>query len=332
MSEPPARQSPLSELRWHPFLQQWVAVATNRQDRPQMPAEGCPFCPGSGRVPASYDVHLYPNDFPAFHFDNPPFSAEGDPFKTTGARGACDVVLYSPDHNLLPSQLSVDQWEKVAGLWTRRTKDLFAHPDVEYVAVFENTGVAIGVTMPHPHGQIYALPFIPPLVQTELKSAAEYYDVRGECLYCRLLADEIEDGRRVVAATEDFVAFLPFYGRFPSEMQICPRRHCGSLIDLSTQGQRSLASITSVVRQKYDNLWGKPMPLMMLLRQRPAKGSHPYFHFHVDILPIQRSAKKLKYLASMESGTGTFLNDTLPEEQAALLRETGPALGVKPET
>src|SRR5690242_11688429 len=157
MSERPKSQSPLSELRWHPFLKQWVAVATNRQDRPQMPEDWCPFCPGSARVPDSYEVFLYPNDFPAFRFDNPPFTAGGDLYRTTGARGTCDVVLYSQDHNLLPSQLSVDQWQKVIELWTRRTAELYAQRDVEYVAVFENTGVAIGVTMPHPHGQIYAL-------------------------------------------------------------------------------------------------------------------------------------------------------------------------------
>ena len=290
-----------------------------------MPEGACPFCPGSGRVPDSYDVHLYPNDFPAFSFDNPPFAAEGGLFRTTGARGACDVVVYSPDHNVLPSQLSVEHWEKVVELWTRRTAELFAHPDIEYVVVFENTGVAIGVTMPHPHGQIYALPFIPPLVQTELSSAREYSNARGECLYCRLRASEVADGRRVVTEAGAFVAFLTFYGRFPGEMQICPRRHFGSLSDLSSSERRELAEILSIVRRKYDNLWKAPMPLMMLLRQRPAKGDHLYFHFHIDILPIQRSAAKLKYLASMESGTGTFLNDTLPEEQAALLRAKEPA-------
>ena len=297
-----------------------------------MPEDWCPFCPGSGRVPDSYEVFLYPNDFPAFCFDNPSFTAGGDLFKASGARGTCDVVLYSEDHNLLPSRLSAEQWEKVIELWTRRTAELYAQRDVEYVAVFENTGLAIGVTMPHPHGQIYALPFIPPLVQTELDSAKEYSDTNGECLYCRLRAAEMVDGRRVVASNEEFVAFLPFYGRFPGEMQICPRRHFGSLVELSNQERRGLAAILSIARQKFDHLWGAPMPLMMLLRQRPAKGSHLYFHFHIDILPIQRGPAKLKYLASMESGTGTFLNDTRPEDQAALLRAKEPVLPIKSGT
>jgi UDPglucose--hexose-1-phosphate uridylyltransferase len=315
---------PTSELRWHPLLRQWVAVAALRQDRPQMPANWCPFDPGSGHVPEHYDVHLYSNDFPAFSFHNPPFSPEPGLFAKTGAQGACDVVLYSPDHNLPPSQLSVEQWGKVIELWTRRTSELFAIDVIEYVAVFENTGEAIGVTMPHPHGQIYAFPFTPPLVATELDSARAHFEEIRECLYCGIVRGEIEDGRRMVAENASFVAFLPFYGRFPTELSIYARRHLAALGDLSETEAHEFAEILSIVRRKYDGLYGFPMPLMMLVRQRPAKGDHSYFHFHVDFLPIQRSRKKLKYLASVESGTGTFLNDTQAEVQAQRMREAEP--------
>jgi UDPglucose--hexose-1-phosphate uridylyltransferase len=202
---------------------------------------------------------------------------------------------------------------------------LFAHADIRYVSVFENAGVAIGVTMSHPHGQIYGLPFIPPLVQRELDSAELYYREHSECLYCRILAKELKDGRRLVAYNSSFVAFLPFFGRFPTEMQICARRHLDALQQLTEAERQDLASLLKIVRQKYDNLYGFPMPLMMLLRQRPAKGDHPYFHFHIDFLPIQRSPTKLKYLAAVESGNGMFLNDTRAEEQAILLREAAPS-------
>ena len=292
-----------------------------------MPADWCPFCPGSGKVPDHYDVYLYPNDFAAFSFDNAPFSPEAGVFRSTGAQGACDVVLYSPDHKLPPSQLTTEQWGKIIDLWTGRTVELFAAPVVQYVAIFENTGEAIGVTMPHPHGQIYAFPFVPPLANTELDSAAEYFADNGdECLYCRILKSEVEDGRRLVAENDHFVAFLPFFGRFPTELQIYAKRHFGLLADLSGNEKKSLAEILSIVRRKYDNLYGFQLPLMMLVLQASAKGEHPYFHFHVEFLPIQRSAKKLKYLAAVESGTGTFLNDTRAEEQAAKMRETEPRL------
>lgn len=313
------------ELRWHPLLRQWVAVATHRQDRPQLPEDWCPFCPGSGRVPERYDVYLYPNDFPAFALNSEPFDPDAASlFGRTGPRGACDVVLYHSGHTKLPSQLTPGHWRKIVDLWTRRTAELAAVPDVQYVYVFENTGVAIGVTMPHPHGQIYAFPFLPPLVKTELSAASDFFARHAECLYCRVLAGEIEQGVRIVAQNDSFVAFVPFFARWPSEVQIYSRRHAGALMDLSDREANDLAALIQIIRRKYDNLYGFPLPLMMIVRQRPAKGEHPYFHFHVEFYPIQRSATKLKYLASVESGAGTFLNDTLAEERAEALRAAEP--------
>jgi UDPglucose--hexose-1-phosphate uridylyltransferase len=319
----------VNELRWHPLLREWVVIADLRQNRPQMPTHGCPFCPGSGRVPDRYEVYLYPNDFAAFRLDNPPFDAsaannDSALFRTTGARGVTDVVLYHPNHNLTPAQMSAAHWLKVVELWTSRYREMVANPDIRYIHIFENTGAAIGVTMPHPHGQIYSFPYVPPLIERELCSAREYYERDERCIYCDLLGRELAEGVRVVSQNDHFVAFVPFAGRFPAEMQICPRRHLGGLPDLRAEEAASLASTIKLVRMKYDNLFGFPMPLMMVLRHPPAKGEHPYFHFHIDFYPIQRSATKLKYLAGVETGAGTFLNDTVPEETARELRETEP--------
>ena len=314
----------MSELRWHPLLRQWVAVAANRQDRPQMPKDWCPFDPGSGRVPSDYDVLIYPNDFAAFTPDSEPFSPEPGLFHKTGARGVCDVVLYHPRHNLPPSAMSVDHWRNVAGLWRRRFVELGTHPDIQYIYIFENTGEAIGVTMPHPHGQIYAFPFIPPFIQTELDSAANHFRDQNECLYCRILKEELADGRRLVTENAAFVDFVPFFARYPGETQIYSRRHFGSLAQMTESELSELAAIIKAMRMKYDSLYGFPMPLMMILRQAPAKGDWPEFHFHIDFYPIQRSATKLKYIAGVESGAGTFLNDTIAEEKAEELRKTPP--------
>ena len=279
-------------------------------------------------MPEHYDVHLYPNDFAAFSFANKPYAelGAGNLFQTTGAQGACDVVLYSPNHNELPSALTMAQWGKVVKLWTSRTEELRALREVAYVQVFENTGVAIGVTMPHPHGQIYAFPFLPPMVANEVNSAAEFYAHAGACLHCRVLEEELADRRRIVSENANFVAFAPFYGRFPAEVHIYARRHFGRLAEMNVRECQDLADLLSVVRRKYDNLYGFPMPLMMMVRQTPAHGEHPYYHFHIQFLPIQRSATKLKYLAGIESGAGTFLNDTRAEDEAARLRETEPRI------
>ncbi len=188
----------MHQLRWHALLQQWVVVTTERQDRPQMPADWCPFDPGSGHVPDDYDVYLYPNDFPAFSPATEPFAPQPGLFAETGARGACDVVLYSPQHTLAPSKLGVDTWRKIVDLWTERTRQHAENPDIALVAAFENCGAAVGVTMPHPHGQIYAMPFISPNIQKELASALEYakanaWRVLVLCARARRVEERIKD-------------------------------------------------------------------------------------------------------------------------------------------
>jgi UDPglucose--hexose-1-phosphate uridylyltransferase len=318
------RMDAAAELRWNALLREWVSVAAHRQGRPQMPSAGCPFCPGSGRVPDDYDVHLYANDFAAFRLDHPPIDAKPGLFASAGARGTTDVVLYHPSHNLTPAQLSAEHWRKVIALWTARYQELAAHPDVQYAYIFENAGAAVGVTMPHPHGQIYGFPFVPQLIGRELAAASEYHASEKECLYCRMLQAELADGRRIVKENDSFVAFVPYAARFPAEIQICARRHLGALPELRANEAADLAAILKLVRSKYDNLFGFPMPLMMLLRHPPAKGEHPYFHLHIDFYPIQRSAAKLKYLAGVETGAGVFLNDTVAEDKARELRETEP--------
>jgi UDPglucose--hexose-1-phosphate uridylyltransferase len=291
----------MGELRWHPLLREWVVVTTNRQDRPQRPEHWCPFCPGSGRVPDQYDVYLYPNDFPAFSFDDP------------DAPGACDVVLYSPDHNRLPSELPLPQWEKVVALWTRRTAELCADSRVKHVAVFENTGEAVGVSMPHPHGQIYALPFVPPRVEREWAAASDFRLEQKRCLHCEVLQRQRQEPLRVVEENECFTAFVPSFARFPYEMQLFLNRHARSLPELTDEEAHSLAGILLSLRKRYDSLFGKQMPLMMMLQQT--------MHFYVEFLPLQRSAEKLKYLASVESSLGTFLEDVNPESAAESLRK-----------
>jgi UDPglucose--hexose-1-phosphate uridylyltransferase len=290
-----------------------------------MPANWCPFDPGSGLVPDQYDVYLYPNDFPAFSPQADPFEPDTELFGETGPRGACDVVLYSPNHTLAPSKLSVETWRKVIDLWRSRTAEHAANPDIAFVAAFENCGEAVGVTMPHPHGQIYSMPFVPPVVVRELQSTQEFAAWNGgACLFCRLLEEELKAGIRVVAADPHWVAFVPHAARFPAEINLYPRRHVRTLLDLNEAELASLAHMLSIVRRKYDNLYGFLLPLMMAVKQAPLRQSEPVYHFHLQFLPLQRSPTKLKYLATVETAFGTFLADTAPEDMAAQLRKCEP--------
>jgi UDPglucose--hexose-1-phosphate uridylyltransferase len=290
-----------------------------------MPEDWCPFCPGSGRVPEHYDVYIYPNDFPALAIPAPPPALVGDElYKVRRSHGKCDVVLYHPDHHTSLPQLPLSHLVKLVRLWRRRFTELKATPGIKYVLIFENKGAVIGVTMPHPHGQIYAFPLIPPRLEKELAAARAYWRRRRRCLYCDILKTERRDGRRVIAENRSFTAFVPFYARWPYEVHIFPRRHLGALDEFRPSEERALAEILKWVTLKYDNLFQMSFPYMMVLHQSPTRARFPYFHFHIEFYPPHRSKDKLKYLASVESGAGTFLNDSLAEEKAAELRAVLP--------
>ncbi|MBQ3048836.1 MAG: galactose-1-phosphate uridylyltransferase, partial [Oscillospiraceae bacterium] len=216
----------MAELRWNPMTKDWVMIASHRQNRPQMPKNWCPFCPGSGKVPDSYDVLKYDNDFPALSVTPPqPDDVANGFFKTAPAYGKCEVVLYSPEHNGKLTDLSGEHLKKLAELWTERFNALSADENIKYVFIFENRGEVVGVTMPHPHGQIYGYSFIPKKIALEIDSAAEYYDENGRCLFCDMLDNEREFGKRIIFENEHFTVFLPFFTEYPYGVYIMPRRH-----------------------------------------------------------------------------------------------------------
>lgn len=315
----------MTELRWNPTLRDWVSTASHRQNRPQMPRDWCPFCPGSGRVPDDYDVYIYPNDFAAFTIPAQLPAIQGDDFyPVRPSHGRCDVVLYHPDHNTSIPQIPVEHLTRLVKTWRQRFEEMKATPGIRYVLIFENKGEVIGVTMPHPHGQIYSLPLVPPIIKREMAAARAHHHRHRRCLFCDILQRERKDKLRIVAENRAFTAFIPFYARWPYEVHIYPRRHLGALDEFKPSEEASLAEMLKWVTQKYDNLFSMSFPYMMLLHQAPTRGRHPYFHFHIEFYPPHRSKEKLKYLASIETGAGTFLNDSLAEEKAAELRRVAP--------
>ena len=173
----------MAELRWNPLIKDWVMIASHRQGRPQMPKDWCPFCPGSGKVPDSFDVLKYDNDFPALSQNPPvPDDVANDFFKTAESYGKCEVILYSSDHTVTLPQLPAFHIRKIVDLWTQRFVELSKDEKIKYIFIFENRGEVVGVTMPHPHGQIYGYSFIPKRIETELLSCGEHYKKTGKCL------------------------------------------------------------------------------------------------------------------------------------------------------
>ena len=312
----------MGELRWNPIQGQWVIVAAHRRKRPHRPQGWCPFCPDSDKVPDQYDVYAYPNDFPALMEKPPVPDVEGslicpvDPLK-----GACEVVLYSPKHEETLADLSIDHMIKLIDLWRERYETLGSKDFVKYVLIFENRGEVIGVTMTHPHGQIYAYPFIPPRPQRELENEERYWVEKKRCLGCDIIHSEVDDGRRIIVDDPNWVAFVPFFAAYPYEVHISPRRHVQSLSDLSSGEVSSFATVLKTVVRKYDNLFGFSFPYMMIFNQQPTDGSkYEYHHFRVEFYPPLMDDKNIRYIAGSETGSGVQVNPTDIEAKAKELK------------
>ncbi len=319
----------MSELRWHPLLGEWVATATHRQERTFLPpADFCPLCPTKpGGFPteipaATYDIVVFENRFPSLRPDPPaPAVAGTELYPVRPGQGECEVIVYTPNHQATLATEPVEQIDKLVQVWTDRFAELGARAYIDYVFIFENKGEAIGVTLHHPHGQIYGYPFVPPRVQRELEQAHAHHAQTGRCLLCDIIGAEQLDGQRIVAANDSFVAYIPFFARYPYEVHISSTRHLQALTDMSRDEQRALAAIIKQIISAYDRLFDISFPYMMVLHQRPTDGrAYAYYHFHIEFYPPLRTQTKLKYLAGSETGAGMFINDTLAEEKAAELR------------
>jgi UDPglucose--hexose-1-phosphate uridylyltransferase len=255
---------------------------------------------------------------------NPPEPAvEGSEFyPVEPGIGICEVVLYSSEHDSTLALQPISQFEKLIRVWSDRFEELSKHDFANYIFIFENRGTQIGVTLTHPHGQIYAYPFIPPVVARELANSKQYNEEKGSCLVCDIRKKEVEDGRRVVASSDTWTAYIPFFARWPYEVHITPSRHLQSLPELNDLEISGLAEVMKKVLMAYDKLFDVPMPYLMVMHPKPSDGvDYDHYHFHIELYPFLRSANKLKYLAGSETGAGMFINDTLPEEKAEDLRK-----------
>jgi UDPglucose--hexose-1-phosphate uridylyltransferase len=201
-------------------------------------------------------------------------------------------------------------------VWKDRYVDLSMRPGIEYVYIFENKGHEIGVTLTHPHGQIYGYPFIPKVIRIRHEAEEEYFQEHGRTLQQAWLAAELAQSKRVVWRSEYWTALVPFFARLPYEVHILPNRPVCHIGQLSATERHELARALRSIASKYDRLFGFSMPYVMSIFQSRI----PNTGFEVEFAPPYRTKDRLKYLAGSESGCGIFINDTLPEETAAQLR------------
>jgi UDPglucose--hexose-1-phosphate uridylyltransferase len=298
----------VSNLRFNELRGEQVDYAIHRQDRTFLPSrEHCPLDPTRPGGPTteipSFEIAVFENKFPAF----------------VAPQGVAEVVVYTEVHDGSLATLPPSQAEDLMWVWRHRYEELGAREDVQYVFIFENRGVEVGVTLHHPHGQIYGYPFIPPVAALELAADER---LQG-CAPCVLLERELAGGVRLVYESEHVVIYVPYAARWAYEAHVVLREHRASIAECTPQELRALAGALQTLVRGYDAVFDRPFPYVMAVHQAPTGGAEQsrHGHLHIEFYPPLRTAQKLKFLAGSEQGAGAFISDTLPEETAASLRE-----------
>lgn len=338
--KPPASRG-VWEERWHPLREEWVVVAAHRQNRPwsgetlehdhgSTPdyVDDCYLCPRNERVGGLRNddytgIYVFDNDLPCVGPNAP--SDLADPpgiYKNRPADGIARVICYSPKHNVSLAELDTNEIENVVAAWQEQYSELSTRDAVNHVLIFENKGETVGVSNPHPHGQIYATNFVFKTIETEAKASFRHYKETKRTLIEDIIRAEQQDGRRVIFENETAIAFLPYFARYAYEVYVAPKNPRKNVSELSSGEAADFAEALKIVQVKYDNLWQMSFPYVMPLHNAPTDGGdYDGFHFHIEFHPPLRKPNLLKYLAGPEIGGGNFLSDTSPEEKAKKLRE-----------
>jgi UDPglucose--hexose-1-phosphate uridylyltransferase len=331
---------PAWEQRWHPLREEWIIIAAHRQARPWVGATvaasqppvpayvpNCYLCPRNLRVsgqrnPNYTSTFVFDNDHPCAGPNAPAhLPAPTPPYRNRPASGGARVICYSPQHNLSLAEMDMASIEEVVAVWQRETREQGSRPEVAQVLIFENKGEVVGVSNPHPHGQLYATNFVWKTTETELMAQRRYRAETGRPLFADILAAEQTDASRIIYEDEYTLAFVPYFARYAYEVYVAPRRAVAYIHDLLEVEASSLARALQDVVVRYDNLWQQPFPYVMPLHQAPTDGGdYSDFHFFIGFLPPLRQPNLLKFLAGPEIGGGNFLSDTAPEAKAAELR------------
>lgn len=314
-----------AEMRQDVLSGDWITVATTRQSRAFMPPpDQDPLAPQTSRnpseIPSLYDVAVFENRSPSFgpalggtggHVlaaDRPPFD------RRAPAVGRCEVVAFSPEPQGSFASLSLTRARTVIEAWADRTQELSQLPGIEQVFIFENRGAEIGVTLPHPHGQIYAYPFVTPRTQRLLAAI----DSAGDDIFEQILKRELH-GPRLIFESAHWAAFVPFAARWPLEVHLVPKRHIPDFAATSLDERDELAHVYLSLLRAVDSLYATPTPYIAAWHQAPVHATNAA-RLHLQLTSPRRSADKLKYLAGSEAAMGAWVSDVSPEDAADRLR------------
>ena len=330
-----------SVKRWNPYLGEWTILAPVTAGRPWSGAvvgaakndqpefdPSCYLCPGvtraDGEVNPDYkDVYIFNNDFPTLSMEYSVGEHESYEQSDIAAKGICRVVCFSPRHNITLPEMETGDVYKVLEALCSEFKNLSAINEIENVMMFENRGKIIGVSNPHPHGQIYSTDFVPRIPSAMYSNALNFRKEKGGCLFCSVMEQEMLKKQNIVAENDHFVVFVPSFARHTFETHLMPKRHMPFITMLGKDELFSFAEIYREILIRYDNLFSMPFPNITVFQNSPCgKDIDPEpFHFHIEFYPPLRSPDKLKYMAGFESGGGNIINPSLPGDSARALRD-----------
>ena len=317
---------PENELRYDPLQGAWVMYNAHRQDRSYLPSTAdCPLCPSTearlSEIPASdYEVVVFENRFPALAKSAGVAGPEGDLLTAAPGAGRCEVICFTSDHDASFADLSSGRVRLVTEALIDRTSELGSLPGVEQVYCFENRGREIGVTQPHPHGQIYACPFVTPRTSRMLSSTRAYARRTGRNLFDDLVAAERAAGTRIVRSGRHWVAFVPHAARWPYEVHLYPARRVPDLGSLRPPELDELADFQLDLLGRFARLFATPAPYISAWHQAPVRSGRRELALHLELFTLRRADDKMKFLAGAESGMDAFASDILPERAAERLR------------
>jgi len=330
---PAEAQPQIGELRYDALVGEWVAVASHRQNRIFLPPkELCPLCPTS-EYPGELLTEIPESDFEVVVFDNrgPSFRPPAGDFELpetlstqTAAgesAGKCEVICFAADHGKSLKDLALSQVRVILEAWKDRVRELSKESYIAHIAPFENRGEEVGVTLSHPHGQIYSYPFLPPRVEKMLAAAQEHKDRTGRVLLDDVVAREITDGERIVARNAHWIAFVPYAARYPFEIHVAPLKPVADLAELDEAASSAFPEIALEVLNRLDGVFGIEMAYIATWHQAPVRVGRDVMRLHWQITSVRRQPGKLKYLAGSESAMGAFIMDLKPEQSATQLRE-----------
>ena len=327
---PQEEQPGIGELRLDPLVNEWVAMAAHRQGRIFLPPkELCPLCPTTGELlteipEKDFEVVVFDNRSPSLRPPDGDFALPDEVATDTDegvAAGKCEVICFTTNHGGSFKDLSPQRVRTLLEAWRDRTAELSKAPYIAHIAPFENRGEEIGVTLAHPHGQIYAYSYIPPRVGKMMDVAQAHKAKTGRVLFDDVVAREIRDQVRIISQNEHWVAFTPYASRYPFEIHVAPLQPVADLTELSPAACDAYPAIAIEVMQRLDGVFGIDMAYIATWHQAPVHQGRDLLRLHWQITSVRRAPGKLKYLAGSESAMGAFIMDMKPEQSAQQLKD-----------